>query len=455
MLGGLIKGIGGIFGLDSPAELSGFKAGLAGSISKGIDKSVDRYADRVDRIADYQLRKRVAEEERFTSEYQENIKKLKAMKGQMGDAGVEGLAFLVSKYGIDGAEKEVGTLRTLADRTGRSTTSLLGMERNENFGMNVSDLAKISTRPVADYSDLGEGIEAPGIIGLFGGDVQRDVSRQYDRGIQELNITTDTDSVEFDNLPTATGIDPITRGMLSSPSAEAGRLRHIGHNYLEEAQDILENAGSNAEARAMAEAKKQEGLALIKRGNDMAEIFDTDKDQNMTTAGTRAAATDFKSQINDVFGLGGVYQDGIVVTGDMNEKDFGKLNILGSKLARIQDNAVRSKNYTAAEAYATISEAIASNQSIEFDMESGQIIVGSIGNLATFSAQQAIEDENAAKNAPAVKQSPDQIVSLIKASNDTAEQIELQAQLIDTLVKDNNMTVEAAKEEAQRLIAGQ
>ena len=88
-------------------------------------------------------------------------------------------------------------------------------------------------------------------------------------------------------------------------------------------------------------------------------------------------------------------------------------------------------------------------------MESGQIIVGSIGNLATFSAQQAIEDENAAKNAPAVKQSPDQIVSLIKASNDTAEQIELQLQLIDTLVKDNNMTVEAAKEEAQRLIAGQ
>ena len=49
----------------------------------------------MDRIADYQLRKRVAEEERFTTEYQENIKKLRAMKGRMGDAGVEGLAFLV------------------------------------------------------------------------------------------------------------------------------------------------------------------------------------------------------------------------------------------------------------------------------------------------------------------------------------------------------------------------
>ena len=115
MLGGLIKGIGGVFGLDSPAELSGFKAGLAGSIAKGIDKSIDRYADRVDRIADYQLRKRVAEEERFTAEYQENLKKLKAMKGQMGDAGVEGLAYLVSTYGIDGAEDEVKNLRALAD----------------------------------------------------------------------------------------------------------------------------------------------------------------------------------------------------------------------------------------------------------------------------------------------------------------------------------------------------
>tara|TARA_R100000030_G_scaffold29848_1_gene21960 strand:- start:103 stop:522 length:420 start_codon:yes stop_codon:yes gene_type:complete len=139
----------------------------------------------------------------------------------------------------------------------------------------------------------------------------------------------------------------------------------------------------------------------------------------------------------------------------MNKKDFGKLNVLGSKLARIQDNAVRSKNYTAAEAYATISEAIAANQSIEFDSETGQIIVGSTGNLATFSAQQVIENENAAKNAPVVKQSPDQIVSLIKASNDPSEQIELQAQLIEILVKDNKMSIEAAKEEAQRLIAGQ
>lgn len=455
MLGGIIKGIGGIFGLESPAEISGFKAGLAGSISKGIDKSVDRYADRVDRIADYQLRKRVAEEERFTTEYQENIKKLRAMKGRMGDAGVEGLAFLVSKYGIDGAEKEVDTLRTLADRTGRSTTSLLGMERNENFGMNVSDLAKISTRPVTDYSDLGEGIEAPGIIGLFGGDVQRDVARQYDRGIAELNITTDTDSVEFDNLPTATGIDPVMRGMLSSPKAEAGRLRMIGHEYLEDAQEMLEKAGSNPEAQALAEAKKQEGLNLIKRGNDMAEIFDTDKDQNMTTAGTRAAATDFKSQINDVFGLGGVYQDGIVVTGDMNEKDFGKLNVLGSKLARIQDNAVRSKNYTAAEAYATISEAIATNQSIEFDMETGQIIVGSTGNLATFSAKKKIEEMEIANTITPSDSTIDQLVLSIQNSNNQGEQTTLITTLVEKLQAEKSMTREAANEEAQRLIAGQ
>ena len=454
MLGTLIKGIGGVFGLESEAEIAGFKKGLFGSIGEGVNKSIDRYADRVDRIADYQLRKRVAEEERFTTEYQENIKKLRAMKGRMGDAGVEGLAFLVSKYGIDGAEKEVDTLRTLADRTGRSTTSLLGMERNENFGMNVSDLAKISTRPVTDYSDLGEGIEAPGIIGLFGGDVQRDVARQYDRGIAELNITTDTDSVEFDNLPTATGIDPIMRGMLSSPKAEAGRLRMIGHEYLEEAQEMLEKAGSNPEAQALAEAKKQEGLGLIKRGNDMAEIFDTDKDQNMTTAGTRAAATDFKSQINDVFGLGGVYQDGIVVTGDMNEKDFGKLNVLGSKLARIQDNAVRSKNYTAAEAYATISEAIATNQSIEFDMETGQIIVGSTGNLATFSAQQKIEDAKIAESVSIVDKTPQQLVDLIKSSNNPGEQGEARLKLIESLMK-TGKSQQQAIEEADRMIAGQ
>lgn len=453
MLGGLIKGIGGIFGLDSPAELSGFKAGLAGSISKGIDKSVDRYADRVDRIADYQLRKRVAEEERFTSEYQENIKKLKAMKGQMGDAGVEGLAYLVSTYGIDGAEDEIKNLRALADSGfhGSSETALLRLEKNPDFNTSLSDLAKFSTRPIGDISKATEGVEAPGIMGLFGADFSRDVQKNYDAAAKEIGLGTDRTEIGLDTLPTAKGMDPILRGTLSDPLKEAARIQYIAKQRLEEAEKL---SATNPEA---AEAMKEDSLKLLTRADTISNIFDTGKG---SVATERANINFFAGLIGEAYGLGGRFSGGVYTTEGMDRENAGNLAKVSGQL-NVDLNKAIDAGIKKDEALSDILSAIQSGRSIAFDPESKTLIASDIALFVPASAggEQNGGDRTVIDTRPTSALSQAEIISQHRVSgNDLAKQEKLKTALIRKIMREQSIPAterDKAVRIAEELLAGQ
>ena len=111
----LFGSLGKMLGLDTP-----FGQGVVEGFSEGVTREVrddmKSRKERINRLADYKIRRDEEERERYTKELRENLEKLKGISGKVG--GVTGAEYLVRTYGIEEAVNKAAEIEAVSRYSG-------------------------------------------------------------------------------------------------------------------------------------------------------------------------------------------------------------------------------------------------------------------------------------------------------------------------------------------------
>lgn len=137
--------LGKMLGLDSPFG-RGVVTGLAEGVTREVKDDMERMKNKVDRIADYKVKKTAEEEERYKKELSENLDEVKAIVGKMGS--VDGANYLIQRHGFRGAKERVEKISSMADYLGVSPDEVIRMDNEAGpTGVTADQLAAFVTRP--------------------------------------------------------------------------------------------------------------------------------------------------------------------------------------------------------------------------------------------------------------------------------------------------------------------
>ena len=360
---GKVLGFGG--GNLSPFEM-GIRKGFSEGLTDVVKDDMKRADERVDRIADYKIRKTTEEQERFNEELRENMEVIRGISGQVG--GINGAEYLVRRYGITGAQEKAKQLETLM---AYGVKPEFISEDNETT---LDDLAKFVTASPAVF-DKTE-VKDTGLLSKIGlgRDLGEEAQREVDAATSALGYGR-VSKPELGVMPTASGFDPADLGTLADMKDES-------HRQLRLAIAAKEAGDDEAYAKHLADATTMTNMLR------MADI------KSVTEAGSRANLSSTISRIERVSGV-----EGKMVPDGMNGVRFKakfedvtdqiKVNNAGSNLNELYAQAI-ARQIPPATALRVLSEAEGSNRlpkivsnddgSFDFILGAERLIKGGLTN---------------------------------------------------------------------------
>lgn len=333
---GKVLGLGG--GKLSPFEM-GIRKGLAEGVTDVVKDDMKRADERVDRIADYRIRKTTEEQERFNKELRENMEAIRGIAGKAG--GINGAEWLIRTYGIKEAATKASQFETLRG-IGKNPEFLLDDENATTF----EDLAKFVTASPAVF-DKTE-IQDRGLLSKIGlgRDLGEEAQREVDAATSALGYGR-VSKPELGVMPTARGFDPADLGTLADMKDES-------HRQLRLAIAAKEAGDDEAYAKHLADATTM---------TNMLRMADT---KSVTEAGSRANLSSTISRIERVSGV-----EGKMVPDGMNGVRFKakfedvtdqiKVNNAGSNLNELYAQAI-ARQISPATALRVLAEAEGANR---------------------------------------------------------------------------------------------
>jgi hypothetical protein len=312
---GKVLGLGG--GDLSPFEM-GIRKGFSEGITDVVKDDMKRADERVDRIADYKIRKTTEEQERFNKELRENMEVIRGISGQVG--GINGAEYLVRRYGITGAQEKAKQLETLM---AYGVKPEFISEDNETT---LDDLAKFVTASPAVF-DKTE-VKDTGLLSKIG--LGRDLGEEAQRDVDAATSALGYGRVskpELGLMPTASGFDPADLGTMADMKDESHRQLRL--------------------AIAAREAGDDEGYAKhMTEATMMTNMLRTLDAKPLTEAGGRAANKTFNSHISSISGVKGeTINDGlggfIFKPKWEDQRDAGKVMGASAALSEIYAEALQ------------------------------------------------------------------------------------------------------------------
>ena len=334
----LFGSLGKMLGLDSPFG-KGLVTGLAEGVTREVKADMDDRKERINRIADYKIRRDQEEQERYQKEMRENLEKVRGIAGKAG--GVSGAEYLIRTYGLEEAVNKAGQIETLAGFG--ITPSFATAEDNQTT---FEDLARFVTA-APELAPMGK-VQDTGLLAKIGlgADIGEAVQKQRDAATSELALGV-AKMPDLGAMPTASGFDPSDLGMMSDMKDEANRQVRLA---------IAAKEAGNDEAY-----KKHMADATTMR--NMLQMLDTKK---VTEAGSRANMNGIISRIEEISGVSGNY-----VSDGMNGTRFKakfedaadqiKVNTAGSNLNELYAQAI-SRGISAPTALRVLNEAEGTNR---------------------------------------------------------------------------------------------
>lgn len=194
----------------------GFITGLAESVDKQLQKDMDRTFERADRAADYHIRRRAAEQERYDAEMRdvENLlKSFAAFTG--GDLDKASQLYKAGGGNVEGAKVFLSTLNDaqmkLGDAFDINKAVTFAESKAGDLGM-ADYLGNLVTRPL-DFAASQLPEATTGGVGMFrmfkpGAAISRDISEQVEQAIPTTardytEAEIGTAAVDYGKLPTA------------------------------------------------------------------------------------------------------------------------------------------------------------------------------------------------------------------------------------------------------------
>jgi hypothetical protein len=312
---GKVLGLGG--GKLSPFEM-GIRKGLAEGITDVVKDDMKRADERVDRIADYKIRKTTEEQERFNKELRDNMEVIRGISGQVG--GINGAEYLVRRYGITGAQEKAKQLETLM---AYGVKPEFISEDNETT---LDDLAKFVTASPAVF-DKTE-VRDTGLLSKIGlgRDLGKEAQREVDAATSALGYGR-VSKPELGVMPTARGFDPADLGTMADMKDES-------HRQLRLAIAAKEAGDTEGYTKHMTEATM------------MTNMLRTLDAKPLTEAGGRAANKTFNSHNSSISGVKGeTVNDGlggfIFKPKWEDQRDAGKVMGASAALSEIYAEAIQ------------------------------------------------------------------------------------------------------------------
>jgi len=313
----LFGSLGKMLGLDTPFG-RGLVTGFAETTADIVRDDMENERDRIDRIADYKIKKNEEELAEYRKEYEDNLEKIRAMQGLTGS--LAGAEYMIRTYGMEEGLKKAQAIDVLK---GYGIKPEFVSEENATT---IEDLTNFITN-APQLSTVGK-IEGTGLLSKIGlgRDIGADAQRQIDQATSELGYGV-KQPVELGALPTMKGIDPEDFGMLADIKDEAGRLLRLSIAARE--------AGNIDEANRLA--------------SESTKLIQLDKTLNKTTALSEAGGRAFTKLITGHIADAAGYQttttynpDGSATfkTNWETSQDQATANTAGARLAEIYQSAI-------------------------------------------------------------------------------------------------------------------
>jgi len=346
--------LGKLMGLDSPTG-RGFVQGFAETGTKLLQEDMKNEQEKIDRIAEYKIKKDQEEQERYQKELRENTEALRNIMGQVG--GITGAEYLVRTYGIKGAIEKAGQIETLKGYG--ITPEFATQDENQTT---LADLANFVTNAPELYK-IGK-VEGGGLlsgIGL-GRDIGSEAQQQADSAASTLGRATGV-STDLGAMPTAAGFDPSDLGMMADFKDEATRQMRLAIAAKESGNDELYTVH-------IGKANKMLGFSRM-----------MDNKSQVTESGSRSFGKLITGHIADVAGFDTKYTmnpDGStsVVTSWKAAEDKGRANTTGQILTELYNTAVNTHGINHATASRVIFEAVQANKLPVFVKDDAGTVTG-------------------------------------------------------------------------------
>ena len=317
----LFGSLGKMLGLDTPFG-QGLVTGFAEGVTREVKDDMKSRKERIDRLADYKIKRDEEERERYTKELRENLEKVKGIAGKAG--GINGAEYLIRTYGLEEAVNKAGQLETLSGFG--VTPEFATAEENQTT---FDDLARFVTADPVFTKLTARGTRADtGLLAKIGlaPDIAVEAQKQRDAAASSLGIGI-AEAPDLGAMPTASGFDPSDFGMMADMKDESNRQVRLAIAAKEAGDD-------EGYKRHMAEASMM---------RNMLRTLDT---KDLTEAGSRAFTRTIIGHIEAVSGVNGDHvPDGL---GGFRFKakfedaaDQGKVNVAGTAMNEIYAEAIR------------------------------------------------------------------------------------------------------------------
>lgn len=323
--------LGKMLGLDTPFG-KGVVTGAAKGITKAVNEDMRNEQERIDRVAEYKIKRDQEEQERYQTELRENTEALRNIVGQVG--GVGGAEYLVRTYGINGAKEKAAQIEAVGQFTGE----LPEFFTNDENSTKLDDLANFVTNaPKVSRVAPIQGTGFLSKIGL-GRDITGDVQRQVDEAAASLGMGS-IEAPDLGEMPT-TNLDLVSLGAMADAEDEMKRLFRLS---------------MNAEDPEVAKAyrRKADDMRLF--------IQSTTTKGSLTEPQGRAAGKLFGNRIGNAAGFD-AQMDGVggFITNYEHAANKSKADLAESVLADVYSKAVAA-GMNSTEANVKITQAIGQN----------------------------------------------------------------------------------------------
>jgi hypothetical protein len=194
---------------------TGFVKGLAESVDERLKDDMDRTFDRVDRAADYHIRRRAEEEDRYNQEM-EDVESVLNELASFTDGDYDKAAQLYKHGGstVAGGQNLIQTLSTSRAELGSdfNTNSIIEFAENQTGGYSVGDYLDVFVNRPEEFASAQlpeDATQGVGLYQMFKPDVSGQIERQVrevfpesDRG-EKPTIEVGTATIDYGKLPTA------------------------------------------------------------------------------------------------------------------------------------------------------------------------------------------------------------------------------------------------------------
>jgi hypothetical protein len=333
----LFGSLGKMLGLDTPFG-RGLVTGFAETTADTVRDDMENERERIDRIADYKIKKNEEELAEYRKEYEDNLEKIRAMQGLTGS--LAGAEYMIRTYGMEEGLKQAQAIDVLK---GYGVKPEFVSEENATT---IEDLTNFITN-APQLSTVGK-IEGTGLLSKIGlgRDIGADAQRQVDQATSELAYGV-KQPVELGAVPMMKGVDPEDLGMMVDIKDEANRLVRL-------AIRAKENGDDEGYRKYMTDATTLRNAITASTATPLSE------------AGGRSMLNLLEGNITQISGVDGDFMPdglgGYMYKGNFKDKqDRAKVLNASAQLAEMYAEAIKN-NVPTAQALRVVTEASTSNK---------------------------------------------------------------------------------------------